>query len=55
MAGYVILRYNERYKTWDVVLLNDDGKEEDIYEVDTVSVDKRYLTKIDTFEPHGDA
>jgi hypothetical protein len=55
MAGYCILRYNERYNTWDVVLCNIDWEEVDVYEVDSVYCDKRYVNKIEVTEPKGDA
>jgi hypothetical protein len=55
MAGYCILRYNERYNTWDVVLCNIDWEEVDVYEADSVYCDKRYVNKIEVTEPKGDA
>jgi hypothetical protein len=55
MAGYCILRYNERYGTWDVVLCDTDGEEVDTWEVNALACDKRYLNKIEVFEPKGDA
>jgi hypothetical protein len=55
MAGYCILRYNERYNTWDVVLCDTDGEEVDTWEVSALACDKRYVNKIEVFEPHGDA
>ena len=54
MAGDCIIRYNERFDTWDVCLYDRD-EEIESWEVDSIACDKRYIDRVKTFEPQGDA